>query len=575
MKLPNKFVLAMVVALMWLAANAPAQTAGTGAPDASTLKYGMYIHYGMPTFAYPGEQGQIPVERFDPVQLDVKSWAHEARLAGMTFAVLTAKHESGFCLWDSAGYDYDVAKSPYKGDLIGDFIAACNAEGILPGAHYSIPDSLNDAPIKYRGPVSPIYFEVIKKHLTELNTRYPGIRILVLDDLGRLSSEQFVEISQLVKRLNPQCLMLNDSNQEDRGPRKAHATILKNWFWQPNAQLTPSSVLFDRYTEAQAAGHVFLLNVGPTQSGRIPADELAALARVKELIDQANVPVTAEALKRGLILHFDFDQEPAGNHIPDLSGSGNDGTAVMVQWVADGHRGGSAQFGKDNSYITVPNNDSLNPAQMTLCAWIKTSYSDSVWRRIFDKGTGVGYDLTMGGDYQGKSHQGPFILEVGKNSLPSRAKVYDGNWHQVVGTFDETELNVYVDGELAGGPRASAGQPAHTAYNLTIGANRSNPNASIGEVGSSFYGLMDDVMMYDRALTPREVKFLYASQKTTADVPLAIPAPRSPAPAANPPPAQNKPTAAQRLKQVKDLYDQGLITKDQYDQKVREVMNSL
>ena len=73
----------------------------------------------------------------------------------------------------------DIAKSPYKGDLIGDFIAACNVEGILPGAHYSIPDSLNDAPINYRGPVSAAYFEVIKKHLTELNTRYPDLRILV------------------------------------------------------------------------------------------------------------------------------------------------------------------------------------------------------------------------------------------------------------------------------------------------------------------------------------------------------------------------------------------------------------
>jgi hypothetical protein len=86
---------------------------------------------------------------------------------------------------------------------------------------------------------------------------------------------------------------------------------------------------------------------------------------------------------------------------------------------------------------------------------------------------------------------------------------------------------------------------------------------------------MDDVMMFDRALTSKEVKFLYAWQKTAADEPLAIPAPKAPGPPASAPPAQSKPTAAQRLKQVKDLYDQGLITKDQYDQKVREIMNSL
>ncbi len=103
---------------------------------------------------------------------------------------------------------------------------------ILPGVHYSIPDGLNDAPVHYRGPVTATYFEVIKKHLTELNTRYPGIRILLLDDGGWLSAAQFMETSQLVKRLNPQCLMLNDSDQEDRGPRKTSATVMRNWFWR-------------------------------------------------------------------------------------------------------------------------------------------------------------------------------------------------------------------------------------------------------------------------------------------------------------------------------------------------------
>ena len=210
-----------------------------------------------------------------------------------------------------------------------------------------------------------------------------------------------------------------------------------------------------------------------------------------------------------------------------------------------------------------------------MCAWIKTAYTDSVWRRIFDKGTWIGYDLTMAGDSKGKSYQGLFSLEVGKNGVRPRVKVADGNWHLVVGTFDETELRVYVDGQLAGGPLAAANQPVHTDYNLTIGANRSNPNAAIGEVGASFNGWMDDVMMFNRALTSKEVKFLYATQKTAADNPLAIPDPRAANAPANTAPAQNKPTAAQRIKQVKDLYDQGLITKDQYDMKVREIMNSL
>jgi hypothetical protein len=543
-------------------------------PDISALKYGLYIHYGMPTFAYPGEQGQIPVERFAPSSVDVKGWAHAAKEAGMTFAVLTAKHESGFCLWDSADYDYDVAKSPFRGDIIGDFVTACNAEGILPGLHYSIPDARNEGSVRYRGPVYPAYFSLIKKHLTELLTRYPGIRVLVIDDIGRLSQPQFTEVSQLVNRLNSPCVMLNDSGQEDRGPEDAVASVLnRSWFWRGNAQIVPASALVNRYNLAQAAGHAFILSVGPDPSSRIPDDQLVALMRVKELIDQANTPVTAESLKRGLILHFDFDQAPVAGQIPDLSGNGNDGAASGILWVANGHRGGSVQFAKDGSYITVRNNDSLNPPQFTLSAWVKTSYTDSIWRRIFDKGTGIGYVLSMCGDYRGRSWQGRFDLEVANQSDFSRVKVADDEWHQVVGAFDGTELQLYVDGQQIDGPRPVMSQPAHTGYDLTIGANRSNPGPD--EVGPAFNGLMDDVMMFNRALTSEEVKFLYDSQKTATDVALDIPPPPARTAPANSAPAQNKPGVAERLKQVKDLYDQGLINKDQYDEKVKEIMGSL
>src|SRR5271169_6632549 len=102
------------------------------------------------------------------------------------------------------------------------------------------------------------------------------------------------------------------------------------------------------------------------------------------------------ALPPGLVLYYNFDTEPVDGKISDKSCHGNDGQTVGVQWVADGHQGGSASFGLTNSYITVPNNESINPQHLTLAAWIKTSYKDWVWRRIFDKGVGQGYDLTMG-----------------------------------------------------------------------------------------------------------------------------------------------------------------------------------
>jgi len=234
-------------------------------------------------------------------------------------------------------------------------------------------------------------------------------------------------------------------------------------------------------------------------------------------------PVPPEALKRGLVLHFDFDAEPVSGKVPDLSGQGNYGEAVNVQWVADGHRGGSMVFGlTNNSYIRVPNNDSLNPTNLTLAAWIKTSYTDGIWRRIFDKATRKSYTLTMGANLvQDKSWQsGQFILEAGNQWTPSRVNVADGQWHLVAGTFDGTLLRLYLDGRSVGETRPAKGNPEPTSNDLTVGGNQFDPAAANDEAGP-FNGMMDNVMIFNRALSAEEIRALYDSQNTKENAPPA------------------------------------------------------
>ncbi len=97
----------------------------------------------------------------------------------------------------------------------------------------------------------------------------------------------------------------------------------------------------------------------------------------------------------------------------------------------------------------MPNNDSLNPPEFTLSVWIKrTGFKDRVWRRIFDKGYGHGYDLTMGGDLpNGKSvFRGRAGLEVGRAMVDSGMEIADDKWHHLVGTYDGNNSRLYVDG---------------------------------------------------------------------------------------------------------------------------------
>jgi hypothetical protein len=283
----------------------------------------------------------------------------------------------------------------------------------------------------------------------------------------------------------------------------------------------------------------------------------------------AEVSMKASALpaelRQGLILYYGFDSEPLTGNLADESGHGNTGLPVNVQWVKDGHQGGAAKFGLNDSYITVANNKELNPPHLTLAVWIKTSYKDRVWRRILDKKWDNGFAMSIGGvNEQNVRWNGKATLEINKHFFASDAVMCDGQWHHLVGTYDGTQQKLYVDGWLQRATASWSGAVAANPYDLTIGANRSNPDGALGEIGASFKGVMDDVMMFNRALSTDEVQVLFKSQGGVL----------APQPA---PPADNstKPAAAERLKQVKQLFDQGLINKEDYDRKVKEIIDSL
>ena len=227
--------------------------------------------------------------------------------------------------------------------------------------------------------------------------------------------------------------------------------------------------------------------------------------------------------RRGLVLYFSFDEPPKNGVVQDQSGSGNDGRAVNAQWTAQGRRGGAFQFGRTNSYLTVPNSPSLNPDQITIAAWITTSYSDNVYRRIFDKGCWEGFALSEGGDFYATNHvhyqqTGQLVWEIGGGTnaqqhavISTGQRIDDGHWHHAAATYDGDVQRLYLDGQLLSITGLWRGRIPANNYDLTIAANRSNPASAVapGEVGASFDGLIDEVMMFNRALSPDEVRQLY------------------------------------------------------------------
>ena len=265
----------------------------------------------------------------------------------------------------------------------------------------------------------------------------------------------------------------------------------------------------------------------------------------------------------GLVLYLPFDAPDENGVIHDASGAGNDGHVYGAIWEAEGKFGGAYHFQITNltDRIVIPNSDLLNPDYITVAAWIKAADKDGFWNRIVDKNYRKGYDLNLGGDYKGKQLRGKPCFEVSDETAGSDRALNDDRWHHVAGTFDGKVVRFYLDGQEKSHALKTSRRMDKNNWDLCIGNTVTEDGT--GEF-LAYDGLIDEVRIYNRALSAQEIKALANGTQAGVDV---LPAP----------PADNnaKPDAAERLKKVKSLYDQGLINKEDYDKKVKEIMDSL
>ena len=109
------------------------------------MELGMFIHFEPITFKsspnYHQDPAELPAaESINPARLDTDQWLEAARSMGAKWAVFTAQHNSGFCMWPTDAYDYGIRQSPWrqgKGDVVGDFVDSCHKYGLKPGLYCS------------------------------------------------------------------------------------------------------------------------------------------------------------------------------------------------------------------------------------------------------------------------------------------------------------------------------------------------------------------------------------------------------------------------------------------------------
>lgn len=309
-------------------------------------RFGMFIHWGLYSIPARGEwvrsTEQIPLEEyepffreFNPVDYDPKKWAKAAKEAGMKYAVLTAKHHDGFCLFDSKLTDYKSTNTPCGRDLVREYLDAFRAEGLKVGLYYSLldwhhPDYPHYGDAKHPMRDNPVfqgvshnfdnYLDYMHGQVKELCTEYGKIDLFWFDfSYDNMTGETWraTELVRMIRQYQPDVLIDNrlegggshfgslvtehpseycgdfvspeqiippEGIIDAKGNRVVwESCITMNGHWgycSTDHFFKPADMLVKKLVECVSKGGNLLLNVGPDAKGNIPKESLEILSGI-------------------------------------------------------------------------------------------------------------------------------------------------------------------------------------------------------------------------------------------------------------------------------------------------------
>ena len=266
--------------------------------------FGMFIHWSMDSQLgivishstvgasedYANRYFNELPKTFNPTDFDADRIAVLAKLAGMKYMVFTAKHHSGFCMWDTETSPFNIMNTPYKQDIVKDYIEACRKYGLKVGLYFSPEDFwflYQNGELIRRSNIDDIsdelrtkYIDYNQRQCRELLTKYGPVDVMFFD--GGEGS--------LIKALKPYCWEINPDLLITRGELQTPEQYLPGitservwescitmgtqWQFKPtNESYKSGARMIKMLVETRAKGGALLLNIGPDAYGNIPFEQ--------------------------------------------------------------------------------------------------------------------------------------------------------------------------------------------------------------------------------------------------------------------------------------------------------------
>ncbi len=294
-------------------------------------RFGMFIHWGVysvPAGTYQGKQipgigewilrnAKIPIaeyrayaREFNPVKYDPEAWAALAQQAGMKYMVITSKHHDGFALFDSKVTDWDVVDAtPYKKDLLVPLARAARKHGLHFGLYYSQAqdwthpggakkgyDDRDGWDPAHKGSFDDYLAKIARPQVEEILTRFkPDI---IWWDTPYLMTPQRAALLHPLVQARPLLITNNRlgggyKGDSDTPEQFIPATGIPGRDWEVCMTMNDTwgfksyddhwkstEDLIRKLSDIVSKGGNFLLNVGPTSQGEIPAPSIERLKEV-------------------------------------------------------------------------------------------------------------------------------------------------------------------------------------------------------------------------------------------------------------------------------------------------------